>query len=206
MKTKYFTKFCGITTIDDALVAQDLGCNAIGFVFVRKSKRYITSMTCQQIIDKLSPTMLCVGLFANNSVEEIQEVLNKCSIHVLQFHGNESPEFCRQWGKPYWKAIPMADDIDPLSYAREYPDASGYLIDNYGQGHIGGSGKSFDWSKIPDQLTDKWILAGGLQVSNIIKAKRLTSIKCFDVSSGIEKSPGVKCEQKMRQFIEKLND
>ncbi len=206
MKNRYFTKFCGITTVENALIAQDLGCNALGFVFVKKSKRYITSITCQSIIDKLSPSMVCVGLFANNSAAEIQEVLNKCSLHVLQFHGNESPEFCSQWGRPYWKAIPMADDIDPLSYAEKYPDASGYLIDNYGQKAIGGSGKSFDWSKIPDQLSNKWILAGGLKVSNIMKAKTQTSIKCFDVSSGIEKSSGIKCKHKMQQFIEKLND
>ncbi|MBL4773720.1 MAG: phosphoribosylanthranilate isomerase [Alcanivoracaceae bacterium] len=206
MKNRYFTKFCGITNIEDALNAQNIGCNALGFVFVEKSKRFIDTKTCQKIINKLSPTILTVALFANNSELEIQETLNKCSIHVLQFHGNESPEFCKQWNMPYWKAIPMADDIDAIEYASKYPDAQAYLIDNYGVNQCGGSGKSFDWSDLPQGLDNKWILAGGLHCKNIVFAKQQTAIKCFDISSGIEKSPGIKCKNKMKEFITKLND
>lgn len=206
MANRYFTKFCGITTIKDAQNAEKAGCNALGFVFVKSSKRFISTTTCQKIITKLSPTTLVVALFANNSKTEVQQVLDKCTIHVLQFHGNESPEFCSQWNRPYWRAIPMADNIKPEEYIRKYPDAQAYLVDNYGKSKSGGSGNSFDWSKIPQNVNNKWILAGGLKPSNIKQAKKMCQIKCFDVSSGIEKSPGLKSNKKMIKFIEELND
>jgi phosphoribosylanthranilate isomerase len=206
MKNRYFTKFCGITNIEDALNAQTSGCNALGFVFVKKSKRYITPKGCNRIIKSLSPCMLTVALFANNSVQEIQEVLNECSIHVLQFHGAESAEFCQQWKLPYWKAIPVADDIDVTEYVAKYAEAQGILIDNYGTQKLGGSGHVFDWSKIPDEIDARWILAGGLTPENIKLAKSNTQIKCFDVSSGIEKKAGIKSFTKMKNFINNLND
>lgn len=207
MKNRYFTKFCGITNITDAIQAQNAGCDAIGFVFVKKSKRYITPDSCKKIIEELSPTITIVALFANNSVEEIQEVLNSCSVHVLQFHGNESHEFCKKWNMPYWKAIPMADKVNVIEYANEYPDAQAYLIDNYGVSKSGGSGTSFDWQELPNfKNNNKWVLAGGLTTKNITIAKQQTKLKCFDISSGIEKSPGIKSLKKMNKFIRKLND
>lgn len=206
MKNRYFTKFCGITNLKDALNAQALGCNAIGFVFVGNSKRYITPRVCNKIIKSLPPGMLTVALFANNSVQEIQEVLNECSIHVLQFHGAETAEFCQQWKRPYWKAIPVADDINVTEYVSKFTDAQGILIDNYGSQKSGGSGQLFDWSKIPNDIDDRWILAGGLTPENIKLARKKTQIKCFDVSSGIEENAGIKSITKMKNFIRNLND
>lgn len=205
MINSYFTKFCGITSQHDALNAQALGCNALGFVFVKKSKRYIDVTSCQNIIKTLSPTMLTVALFANNSKDEIQEVLNNCSVHVLQFHGDETPEFCNQWNRPYWKAIPMANNIDPVEYASRYRQAQAYLIDNFGTKKQGGSGSRFDWNKLPEAVDNKWILAGGLDAFNIQEAKDSTDIRCFDISSGIEKSPGIKSKTKMKLFLNNLN-
>ncbi|VAW42729.1 Phosphoribosylanthranilate isomerase [hydrothermal vent metagenome] len=205
MSSRYFTKFCGITNIKDALNAQSLGCDALGFVFVRKSKRYIDPIQCQNIINKLSPAMLTVALFANNSGEEITEILNKCSVHVLQFHGDETPRFCRQWHKPYWKAIPMADKVNPLEYANNYHDAQAYLLDNYGNDSSGGSGSKFDWNNLPQHIDNKWILAGGLHPKNIQQAVQLTGINCFDISSGIEQYAGKKSNKKMKQFLKNLN-
>jgi len=206
MKNRYFTKFCGITNIKDAINAQNAGCDALGFVFVKKSKRYIDVETCQKIINKLSPCILKVALLANNNENEIQETINQCGIHVLQFHGSESPEFCQQWELPYWKAIPMADGVNPLEYANLHPLAQAYLIDNYGANHAGGSGHKFDWKKLPPALDSKWILAGGLTIKNIKKARNNASLRCFDVSTGIEKSPGIKSNKKMKKFIKRLND
>jgi len=206
MKNRYFTKFCGITSLEDAINAQNAGCNALGFVFVKKTKRYIDVNQCQAIINKISPSMLTVALFANNNEQEVKYVLKHCNIHVLQFHGNETPNFCKQWRKPYWKAIPMADGVDPIEYSQKYVDAAGYLIDNYGSSKSGGSGSHFDWSKLPENLDDKWILAGGLNPENIGKAKSITNFKAFDVSSGIEKYPGKKSQTKMINFIKNLND
>ena len=204
MKNSYFTKFCGITSIEDAKNAEKAGCNAIGFVFVKKSKRYITPVKCQEIIKQLSPMTMVVALFANNTEIQVQETLNKCSPHVLQFHGDETPGFCQQWHRPYWKAIPMADDIIVSEYVKRYSSAHAYLIDNYGADKLGGSGQCFDWSKIPP-IDNKWILAGGLTPENIANAKYQTNIRSFDVSSGIEKRAGVKDYDKMQLFIKNLN-
>ena len=206
MRNNYFTKYCGITNLKDAIAAQNAGCNAIGFVFVESSKRFIDIGTCQQIIDKVSPMLLRVALFANNSEIEILETIKQCSFHVLQFHGSETAEFCRKWNKPYWKAIPMADSVDIIEYAKKYPDADGFLLDNYGQQKSGGSGEKFAWEKIPRNLNAKWILAGGLTVGNIQQARDFSSLKCFDVSSGIEHKAGLKSQTKMKNFIKNLND
>jgi phosphoribosylanthranilate isomerase len=206
MKNRYFTKYCGITSLKDAKAAEKAGCNAIGLVFVKSSKRYITIETCQHIIDNLSPMVMRVALFANNSESEIQETIKKCSFHVLQFHGSETAEFCRQWNMPYWKAVPMADGVDIVEYAKEYPDAEGFLLDNFGQKQSGGSGQQFAWEKIPKNLNEKWILAGGLTVDNIQQARDFSSLKCFDVSSGIELEAGLKSKTKMINFIKNLND
>jgi len=206
MKTRYFTKFCGITTQKDASNAQLAGCNALGFVFVKKSKRFIDVQKCRTIIDSLSPAIVTVALFANNSATEINNVLKQCPVHVLQFHGAESAEFCRQFNKPYWKAVPMADGVEPLDYQNKYADAQAYLIDNYGTNKSGGSGTSFDWNKLPKNLNQKWILAGGLNCSNISEARNITNLTCFDVSSGIEKSAGIKSKAKMNKFIQLLNE
>ncbi len=172
MKNRLFTKFCGITNVKDALNAQNIGCNALGFVFVKSSKRYIDASMCKKIIEKLNPNILTVALFANNTEKEITEILNTCNVHVLQFHGSESSDFCSQWNKPYWKAIPMADDINPLEYAKIYSNAQAYLIDNFGTEKSGGSGKKFKWNNIPQDIDNKWILAGGLNKYNIQQATR----------------------------------
>lgn len=206
MKNRTYTKFCGITNVQDAFNAQAAGCNSLGFVFVKKSKRYIEPIACQKILELLSPTITTVALFANNSVEEIECVIKSCKVHVLQFHGNESPEFCQQWNLPYWKAVPMADGVNPIDYANDYPDAQAYLIDNYGTKKSGGSGEKFDWDKLPSKLGNKWILAGGLDPENIRQAVRQTKLSSFDVSSGIEKSSGIKSNSKMINFIKNLND
>ncbi len=206
MKNRLFTKFCGITQVQDAINAQEAGCNALGFVFVKSSKRYLDSIQCNKIINEISPLMITVGLFANNAKEQIESVINQCNIQVLQFHGSESSEFCEQFKRPYWKAIPMADAIDPVKYATKHPNALGYVIDNYGQNQQGGSGDKFDWKELPKNLGNKWILAGGLTVDNIKEARQNTSLNSFDVSSGIEVSPGIKSKQKMNQFIKNLND
>jgi len=205
MKNRFFTKFCGITNANDALNAQKLGCNALGFVFVKKSKRYISPSECQKIINQLNPNILIVALFADNSVNEIKDILNKCAIHVLQFHGFESQEFCSQFNRPYWKAIPMADNINPVDYSKKYFDAQAYLIDNYGSHKMGGSGTIFNWKNLPQNINSKWILAGGLNTSNIQTAINKTKIRSFDISSGIEKSPGIKSKSKMKQFLKNLN-
>ena len=206
MTDRKFVKFCGITNLRDALSAEQSGCDAIGFVFVKKSKRYIEPANCQEIISKMSPMVMKVALFADNSVEEIKEVLKTCGINVLQFHGYETPEFCEQFKQPFWKAIPMADDVNPLDYADKYSKADAFLLDNFGKNQSGGSGEKFSWDDIPELDSHKWILAGGLNPENIKQACNLSGLNYFDVSSGIEESPGVKSQKLMNEFIKNLND
>jgi phosphoribosylanthranilate isomerase len=206
MKDRIFTKFCGITNSKDALNAEKSGCNAMGFVFVEKSKRYIDLDTYLKIQHSISPLIVKVALFSDNTENEIERVINSGKIHIIQFHGNETPEFCEKFNRPYWKAIPMKDGVNILEYANKYPNADAFIIDNYGSSKIGGSGETFDWNELPKLNGKKWILAGGITSKNVIHSLTMTSIKNIDLSSGIEKYPGKKSYKKMKKFINKIKE
>ena len=206
MKDKVFTKYCGITNTKDAISAENAGCDSMGFVFVKKSKRYISLDKFLSIQQNISPLILKVGLFSNNSESEIEQVINSGKIHIIQFHGNETPEFCEKFNFPYWKAIPMSDEVVPVEYAKQYKNADAFVIDNYGLNKLGGSGETFNWENLA-QLNGKiWILAGGITSKNVIKAIRETGIKNIDLSSGIEKYPGKKSTKKMNKFGKMIRD
>ena len=206
MKERVFTKFCGITTKESIKDAQNAGCDALGFVFVKKSKRYISVERYKQLERSISPLMMKVALFADNDKNEVKEVLKTCDFNVIQFHGNESRDFCSQWGRPYWKAIPMLDTISLQDWMDEYHDANGFVLDHFGKNHMAGSGTQFNWSEIPENTPYNWILAGGLNPSNISLARQETGMKHFDVSSGIESQPGIKSKILMENFIENLKN
>ena len=116
MRHRYFTKFCGLNSVKSIIDAQNAGCDALGFVFVKKSKRYINLQTYKSLIPSVSPLVLKVALFANNHKTEIDKIVDLKSFNVLQFHGEETNEFCRQWQIPFWKAVPMLDNIDIRNY------------------------------------------------------------------------------------------
>jgi len=207
MRTR--TKICGITRLADALCAIDAGVDALGFVFVKKSPRYISPNAARSIISQLPPLVTMVGLFMDNHREEVASVLSDSKLDLLQFHGEEPVEFCESWGSRYIKSVPMGGgnlDTDPLTYASRYPSSIGFLLDSNALGESGGSGKLFDWSRIPGQLLKPIVVAGGLDPDNVMEAVTTLKPYAVDVSSGVESEKGIKDHKKMIAFINAVNE
>lgn len=194
-------KICGITRPEDALAAARAGAHAIGLVFYAKSPRHVTPVRAAEIIRVLPPFVTTVGLFVNATAEEVRASVAEAPVGLLQFHGDETPEFCRQFKRPYVKAVRVKPGVDLLQYAQEYHDAKALLLDNYVEGLHGGSGVAFDWSLIPRGLPLPVILSGGLTPENVMEAVRRVRPSAVDVSSGVESAKGVKDAQKIAAFI-----
>jgi phosphoribosylanthranilate isomerase len=194
-------KICGITRAEDALAAARAGAHAIGLVFYAKSPRHVTPARAAEIIRVLPPFITTVGLFVDASAEEVRAALALAPVGLLQFHGDEPPAFCRQFGVPYIKAVRVRPGTDLLQYARDYHDAKALLLDAYVEGLHGGSGAAFDWSLIPRGLPLPVILSGGLTPENVMNAVRSVRPSAVDVSSGVESAKGIKDAQKIAAFI-----
>jgi len=194
-------KICGITRPEDALAAARAGAHAIGLVFYAPSPRYVTPARAAEIIRALPPFITTVALFVDAPAEEIRLTLATAPAGLLQFHGSETPEFCRQFNRPYVKAVRMGPGVDLLQYARDYHDAKALLLDNFVEGLHGGSGIAFDWSLIPRGLPLPVILSGGLTPENVMEAVRRVRPSAVDVSSGVESTRGVKDAGKIAAFI-----
>lgn len=201
-------KICGITTVEDALAVANAGADAIGLVFYKKSSRFITSDQALEICEALPPFVSIVALFMNASSDYVHEIIADVPCDLLQFHGDESPDFCASFGRAYIKAVPMKDvddeGLDFASYANQYPDAKGFLVDSHAPGEAGGSGQTFDWNQIPVDYPAPIILAGGLNPDNVASALRMADVYAVDVSSGVESSPGVKDENKINEFMQEV--
>ncbi|WP_298135737.1 phosphoribosylanthranilate isomerase [Acidiferrobacter sp.] len=193
-------KICGITRPLDAQAAAAAGADAIGLVFYRASPRYVAIEGAQAILAVLPPFVTRVGLFVDAAPEEIEAVLAEVALDVLQFHGRETPEECERYGLPYLKAIAMDEAADARRAAVRYASAQGLLLDAYQKGRAGGTGQVFDWGRIPEDLCQPVILAGGLSAANVAQAIRQVRPYAVDVSSGVESAPGIKDEQRMREF------
>ncbi|MDX8395514.1 MAG: phosphoribosylanthranilate isomerase [Mariprofundaceae bacterium] len=193
-------KICGITRLEDARVASSLGVDAVGFVFYKKSPRYIDPQKATAIIRKLPPFVSAVGLFVNPTQEEIADVLSHCPLGVIQLHGDESTEFCESQRRRVIKAIPVSSKED-LELAKQY-NCPLLLDAKAPKGVYGGTGSSFDWSLLDDFRHDHPLtLAGGLNSDNVEQALAVRPWFALDVSSGVETSPGIKDETRMRDFI-----
>ena len=203
MRTR--VKFCGITRMNDALEAAALGVDAIGFVFTRQSQRYIALENARAIRAALPPFVACVALFMDDDAVWVAEVLKKLGPDYLQFHGSEDAGYCDGFARPYLKAIAMGGAQDVAAFAAKYPCAAGFLLDSHAVDTAGGSGKEFDWTRVPQNVARPLLLAGGLTPFNVADAIRQVRPYGVDVSSGIEAAPGVKDSQKMRKFIEEVN-
>jgi len=197
-------KICGITRLEDALAAAALGADAVGFVFYKKSPRYIEPMKAATIIRKLPPFVSAVGLFVNPSQQDIDDVLSLCPLGVIQLHGDESPEFCQAQMRRVIKAIPIKQAED-LERAQQF--SCPILLDTKApQGVYGGTGHSFDWSLLTNFTHDyPLILAGGINIKNVEIALSHRHWFALDVSSGVEISPGIKDKTKMKALIERIN-
>lgn len=194
-------KFCGITQLDDARRATDLGVDALGFVFTRRSQRFIGIREARAIRADLPPFVTVVALFMDDEPGWIEEVVAGATPDLLQFHGDEDAGFAASFQRPYLKAVPMASTTDPARYIADYPDASGFLLDSHAPGARGGTGRTFEWSRVPGHRAQPFVLAGGLTPANVADAILAVKPYGVDVSSGIETAPGIKDAAKMRDFV-----
>ena len=197
-------KICGITRAEDAQAAARLGAHALGFVFYAPSPRHVESARAAEIARAMPPFVTAVGLFVNPAARAVEEVLKQVPLHLLQFHGDEPPGFCAQFGLPYIKALRVRAGVDLLQYARVYGGARGLLLDAYVAGTHGGTGTAFDWRLIPRQLALPVILSGGLNPENVAAAIRLVAPWAVDVSSGVEATPGIKDPRRMASFMKEV--
>jgi phosphoribosylanthranilate isomerase len=197
-------KICGIKHLDDALKVVECGADAIGLIFVEKSPRYVSLTEARVIAESMPPFVTVVGLFMNASVETVREALKVVPLNLLQFHGEESPEFCDQFEMPYIKVLRMRDNANVVAFAQDYPNAAGILLDSYHKDAGGGTGQSFDWDLIPDDVPLPLILAGGLNSENVASAIEAVKPYAVDVSSGVESEPAIKDHKKIEQFIKEV--
>lgn len=195
-------KCCGMTRVEDAALAAELGADAVGLVFTARSRRRVDIAQARAIVRALPPLVTTVALFMDEDAAFVDEVIAGVQPHLLQFHGAERDAWCAQFGRPYIKAIAMGEGSDALSRLRAFPGAAGLLLDGHGLGEAGGSGKAFDWSLMPRDLAQPLILAGGLHPGNVAEAIRIARPWGVDVSSGIESAPGIKDPARMRAFIQ----
>ncbi len=200
------SKICGFTRPQDALAAAQLGVDAVGLVFYPPSKRFVSIEQAQAIVRVLPPFVSVVALFVNENTERIRQVLAQVPVDILQFHGDETPEFCRQFNRPYIKAVRVQNTDDIIAAQQQYPDARAVLFDAHIEGEYGGTGHRFDWAMLPDQLSGHWILSGGLTPENIAEAVKITGAKIIDVSSGVESAPGIKSAEKIAALLAAMDE
>lgn len=209
MKPNYFRtriKFCGLTRAGDVRLASELGVDAVGFVFARVSKRRVEPEEARAMRTALAPFVDSVALFMDNPQDEVREVVRHVRPSLLQFHGSEDDAFCRSFGLPYLKTVPMGNgaSLPGIPLRARYPNAAGFLFDGNAPGDQGGSGKTFDWAQIPQEPGKPWLLAGGLTPDNVFDAIVATRPWGVDVSSGVEMAPGMKDGDRMRHFVEEV--
>lgn len=199
-------KICGITREQDMHAAVRSGADALGLVFYEKSPRHVTLQQAARLAQAVPPFVSVVGLFVNPAVEYMHEVLTQVQLDMLQFHGEETPEFCEQFSKPYLKAIRVKAGVDLLQCASRYTGARGLLLDAFVEGRQGGTGESFDWTLIPQDLPLPVILSGGLHAGNVAAAIRQVHPYAVDVSSGVEAAKGIKDAAKIAAFINEVKN
>ncbi|MEO7558098.1 MAG: phosphoribosylanthranilate isomerase [Gammaproteobacteria bacterium] len=203
MRTR--VKICGITRPQDAAAVAAQGGDAIGLVFYPQSPRAVTAAQAALIVKDLPAFVTVVGLFVNAAPAAVRAILADVRIDVLQFHGDEPADACRVYGRPYIKTIVMREGVDVQAQARNYPDAAGLLLDSYDAKKPGGTGQTFEWSRVPTRLARPLILAGGLTPENVAEAIRQTQPYAVDVSGGVESAKGIKDAAKIAAFIRGVN-
>lgn len=198
--TRTRVKICGITRQTDLESAVAAGADALGFVFYPASPRFLSAERAADLVRRLPPFVTSVGLFVNPEPAFVQDVLRHAPLDLLQFQGDESPEFCEQFRHPYLKVARMRPGIDLVEFARAFASARGLLLDTYVEGY-GGVGQMFDWSLVPKYLPLPVVLAGGLTADNVGGAIRKLRPWAVDVSSGVEQAKGIKDAAKIAAFI-----
>lgn len=188
------------------MVAAEAGADAIGLVFFPPSPRNVTVEQARGIALALPPFVARVALFVNPEQAVVEQVLARVPIEVLQFHGDETPAFCRSFGVPYLKAVRVRPGLDLIEYLSAFSDASGWLLDAYREDKWGGTGTTFDWAAIPPSTERPVVLSGGLDADNVVAAVRTVRPWAVDVSSGVERGKGIKDHDRIRRFIEAVRE
>lgn len=196
-------KICGITNKEDALLAEKLGADAIGFIFYKKSKRYVLPEIAAEIIKILSPFIIKAGVFVNEEAAGINNISTQIKLNVVQLHGDETPDIIGEINSPVIKSFRINREFD-FKILNKYKDVS-FLFDSYSKEEYGGTGKNFNWHLIPKELDGNFILSGGISSENIEEILNKIKPKAIDVSSSLEKSPGIKDHKKVEEFFKKLN-
>ena len=196
-------KVCGTTNLKDALFAVDSGVDAIGFIFYKKSPRYILQKDAKDIVAKLPPFVETVGVFVNETSDRVNRIAEQCKLTAIQLHGDESSAFCRRIKRRVIKAF-RVKDTNSFKGMADY-DVSGFLLDSYNEESKGGTGKTFDWNlALRAKKQGPIILAGGLNPYNVYTAIHRVKPYGVDVCSGVEKSPGIKDSVKIDEFIKSV--
>jgi len=201
------TKICGLTRNADAMLAAELGADAIGLVFYPPSKRSLKPTQAREVVAGLPAFVSRVALFVDPDADAVNEVLASLHVDCLQFHGSETADFCASFGVPYMKALRMRPGVDALASINGYPDASAILLDAYEAGMAGGTGKRFDWAlavECVQRSSVAIVLAGGLSADNLEQAMTQVCPWALDVSSGVEAQPGIKDAALMQQFFNEV--
>jgi len=198
-------KICGITRPGDAVAAAQAGADAVGLVFYPPSPRFLNVERAREIRDALPPFVQAVALFVNPDAAQVAQAIGRVQPALLQFHGEETPDFCAQFGLPYVKACRVTQGVDLVKYLRPFSTASGWLLDAHVE-EYGGVGASFDWSLVPARLERPLVLSGGLTRGNVGEAVRRVRPWAVDVSSGVESSKGIKDAAKIAAFIAEVRN
>ncbi|MDP5239796.1 phosphoribosylanthranilate isomerase [Uliginosibacterium sp. 31-16] len=193
-------KMCGLTRPQDVLAAVAAGADAIGFVFYPPSPRAVSIAQARELCALLPPFVTSVGLFVNESAEQVREVLAAVPLGLLQFHGEEDAAYCASFGRPWMKAARVRAGFDLVNYAARFPGTAGLLVDAWVEGY-GGGGEVFDWSLLPEHFPVPLVLAGGLTPENVAGAVRTVKPWAVDVSSGVEAAKGIKDRTLMEAFV-----
>jgi phosphoribosylanthranilate isomerase len=194
-------KICGIREVEHARLAAREGADAIGLVFHAQSPRCIDVERAAEVAAALPPFVMAVGLFVDAPEAEVRRVLSRVRLDLLQFHGGESPADCERYAVPYLRAVRMEEGVDLVEYAHRFSRAKALLLDAHVPGEPGGTGRTFDWARIPRDLPISFVLSGGLDAGNVGRAVRETRPWAVDVSSGVERERGVKDPAKIAAFI-----
>ena len=194
-------KICGITSAEDACTVVRAGADAIGLNFFAGSKRRVSIEQAREIAAVVPPLVEIVALFVDEPVTSIERILSEVPINLMQFHGQESAEFCQQFCRPWIKSIRVRPGLDLAQLCREYRLARGILLDSWQDGVHGGTGSTFDWRLAQGGLPLPLILAGGLHAGNVGAAIRTLQPAAVDLCSGVERAPGIKDAVKTRQFV-----
>ena len=193
-------KICGLTRPQDVDAAVAAGADAIGLVFYPASPRCINLARAVELIRHVPPFVDIVGLFVNAAPTQVRAVLAAIPVHLLQFHGDEDDAYCRQFGRPFLKAVRVCPDIDLPGQIAAFPSAQAILLDAFVESY-GGGGQAFDWTLVPRELPKPVVLSGGLDANNVGDAIRRLHPAAVDVSSGVESGKGIKDAEKMRAFV-----